>query len=237
MPFTKAINSVRNSVCAVLKIHPTGPNQFQAAIVGTAWCIVDNRFLVTANHIFNNTQPRDTNDRFFVFSVQNNGDNAFHVPVISLPLEDPVNDMAIIEIDTSINQNFTVNSVAITFRPHQDGERVLTIGFPAPAIVNAQIDPNLNWIGGNLFLKSHANEGILSAQYDLNNQLFYELNVGWYQGESGGPIFSMKPLAAFSIMQQYRNVNTPHGVVPGPHQGRSLQLIENSLIQVGANII
>ncbi|MCJ7616076.1 MAG: hypothetical protein MUO43_06015, partial [Desulfobacterales bacterium] len=95
----------------------------------------------------------------------------------------------------------------------------------------------LNWLGGNLFLKGHANEGIISGQFEIQGRLIYELNVGWYQGESGGPIVSLDPIAAFSIMQQYRKVSTEHGVVAGPHQGRALNLIENSLRQLGANII
>jgi hypothetical protein len=85
-------------------------------------------------------------------------------------------------------------------------------------------------------LKSHANEGIISGQFEINSQRIYELNVGWYQGESGGPIFSLDPIAAFSIMQGYRNVNTQHGIVPGPHQGKNLSLIADSLSEFGAQI-
>jgi hypothetical protein len=83
MPFPNAIDSVRDAVCAVLKVHPIQNNQFQVAIVGAAWGIVENRYLVTANHIFNNGQGRDPNDKFFVFCVPQNGDSAFHVPVVS----------------------------------------------------------------------------------------------------------------------------------------------------------
>jgi len=237
MPFSQAIATVRGAVCAVLRIHPLQANQVHTSIVGTAWCIVENRHLVTAHHIFNGGQRRDPNDRFFVFSVPQNGPQALHVPVVSFPLEDPSNDMAIIEIDPSGNRNFSISSVPVTFRPHQDGEKVLTFGFPAPKISQTQIDQNLNWLEGNLFLKGHANEGIISGQFKIQDQLIYELNVGWHQGESGGPIFSLDPIAAFSIMQQYRKVSTPHGIVPGPHQGRTLNLIENSLQQLGANII
>ncbi len=237
MPFSQAIATVRGAVCAVLRIHPLQANQVHTSIVGTAWCIVENRHLVTAHHIFNSGQRRDPNDRFFVFSVPQNGPQALHVPVVSFPLEDPSNDMAIIEIDPSGNRNFSISSVPVTFRPHQDGEKVLTFGFPAPKISQTQIDQNLNWLDGNLFLKGHANEGIISGQFKIQGQLIYELNVGWHQGESGGPIFSLDPIAAFSIMQQYRKVSTPHGIVPGPHQGRTLNLIENSLQQLGANII
>ena len=153
------------------------------------------------------------------------------------PVEDIFNDMVILEIDAAANQGFQLQSVPVTLREHLDGEKVLTYGFPAPQIFQAQVDNNLNWLGGNLFLKGYANEGIISGQFDLNDQLTYELNVGWYQGESGGPILSLNPTAAFAVMQRYRIVVTPHGTIPGPHQGRSLELIKNSLRQLGATII
>ncbi len=237
MQFPQAIATVRNAVCAVLRIHPLQGGQVHTSMVGTAWCIVENRYLVTAHHIFNGGQRRDSNDRFFVFSVPQNDLQVFHVPVVTFPLEDPSNDMAIIEIDPSGNPNFSISSVPVTFRAHQDGEKVLTFGFPAPKVSQTKIDQNLNWLEGNLFLKGHANEGIISGQFEIQGQLIYELNVGWHQGESGGPIVSLDPIAAFSIMQQYRKVSTPHGIVPGPHQGRTLNLIKNSLQQLGANII
>ena len=237
MSLTDAINSVRNSVCAVLRIRPTGNNQADGSIVGSAWCVVDNKFLVTANHIFNDGQQRDPDDRFFVFSVPDNGSPAYHVPVVSFPLEDAISDMAIIEIDSNANQDFSTKNIPITLRQHQDGEPILTIGFPEPVIENFEIDHNFNYKTGSLFLKSHANEGIISAQYEMSNQLFYEFNIGWFPGESGGPIVSMEPLAVFSIMQQFRDINTKNGAIPGPRQGRSLRLIENSLQQIGANII
>lgn len=237
MSLINAISSVRNSVCAVLRIRPTGNNQAEGSIVGSAWCIVDNRFLVTAHHIFNDMQPRNTNDRFFVFSVPDNGDPAYHVPVVSYPLEDPLSDMAIIEIDANVNPDFAIENVPITLRQHHDGESIFTIGFPEPVLGNFNFDQNFNWLGGDLFLKSHANEGIISAQYNMDNQHYHELNIGWYPGESGGPIISLEPLAVFSIMQSYRKINTNHGIIPGPHLGRSLRLIENSLRSIGANII
>ena len=237
MQFPQAIATIRNAVCGVLRIHPLQDGRVHTSMVGTAWCIVENRYLVTAYHIFNGGQKIDPNDRFFVFSAPQNGLQVFHVPVVSFHLEDPSNDMAIIEIDPSGNRDFSVSIIPVTFRPHQDGEKVLTFGFPAPKVSQTQIDQNLNWLEGNLFLKGHANEGIISGQFEIQGRLIYELNVGWYQGESGGPIVSLDPIAAFSIMQQYRKVSTEHGVVAGPHQGRSLNLIENSLQQLGANII
>lgn len=232
-----AVGAARNSVAAVLKIHPVQPQQFQATIVGTAWCVVQSRYLVTAHHILNNGQPRDPTDRFFVFVVPQNGPQAFHAPVIAFPLEDANNDMAILEIDPSSLPNVTIPSLPVTFDAQPDGERVLTCGFPAPAITQANVDPNGNWRGGQLFLKSHANEGIISAQYEFGGSLMYELNVGWHHGESGGPICRLEPLAAFSIMQHYRNVQTPHGITAGPHRGIPLTQIQTTLRNLGAVIV
>ena len=237
MPFSQAISEARNGIVAIVRIRQLPNNQFNVAICGSAWCIVKNKFLVTAHHIFNEGLARDVNDKFLVFSVPQNGPAAFHVPVVSFPLEDNTNDIAIIEIDTSVNPSFQVQNIPVTFRSHQDGEKVLTLGFPAPQIFNANIDANSSWLGGNMFLKSYANEGMISGQFDLEGQYMYEFNVGWYQGESGGPILSLNPTAVFSIMQVYRNVATPHGVVPGPHQGRSLAQIENHLRRLGATIV
>ncbi|MBU4443600.1 MAG: hypothetical protein L6422_10400, partial [Candidatus Marinimicrobia bacterium] len=82
MPYISEIKTIRDSVGAVLKIHRQGPNRAQAAIVGTTWAIVDNQYFITAYHVFNNGQTRDPNDKFYIFSVPNNGPRAQHVPVI-----------------------------------------------------------------------------------------------------------------------------------------------------------
>ena len=244
----KAIGSIRDTVAAVMRIHPVkqtkqtskraAPPQFQIAIVGTAWCIVQSRYFVTANHILNSGQPRDLSDRYFLFVVPQNGDWAYHVPITGFELEDASADMAIIEIDPSLVPNIRIAPLPITLDAQSDGTRVATCGFPAPEIVQANVDATGNWTGGRLFLKSHANEGIISAQYEFEGALMYELNVGWHHGESGGPICRVEePVAAFAIMQHYRNVQTPHGVVAGPHRGRSLAQIEGKLRDVGAWLI
>jgi hypothetical protein len=237
MSLIDAIHTVRNSVCAVLRIRPTGKNQADGKIVGSAWCVVDNKYLVTANHIFNDSQKREPTDRFYVFTVPNNEGFSYHALVTSFLLENAMSDMAIIEIDSSANKNFYVTDIPITLRQHQDGEQILTMGFPEPVLERFEIDDNFNYVTGAFFLKSHANEGIISAQYEMGDHFFYEFNTGWFPGESGGPIVSMEPLAAFSIMQQTRDINTKHGVIPGPCQGRSLSMIEDSLQLIGANII
>jgi len=78
----------------------------------------------------------------------------------------------------------------------------------------------------------------VSAQYPLGSLLVYELNVGWHHGESGGPVARLgDPSAAFTVMQQYRNIASPHGIVAGPHRGCTLVAIRQELTQLGATII
>lgn len=244
----QAISAIRDSVVAVLRVHMSKPAkqqkgkirppQFQISLVGTAWCIVDDKYMVTAHHIFNNGKPRMRSDKFYVFTVPQNGPKAFHFPVTNYIHEEANSDMAIIEIGPSPVPDARIKSCPITFMPKIDGTKVLTYGFPAPQIESASVDQDGNWQGGNFFLKAHANEGIVSASYDLDGLVFYELNVGWHHGESGGPIFTLEAElpAVFSIMQQYRNIQAPHGIIPGPHRGRSLSAIEKKLTELGATI-
>jgi hypothetical protein len=249
LSLVQSISNVRDSVVAVLRVHMSEPAkqengkiippQFQASLVGTAWCIVDNKYVVTAYHIFNNGKPRIESDKFFVFAVPQNGPIAFHFPVAEYIHEDKVSDIAILEVGSPSNPDTNIKSCPITFKSQTDGARVLTYGFAAPEIESANVDQDGNWQGGKFFLKAHANEGIVSANYDLDGLMFYELNVGWHHGESGGPIFTLEAEvpAVFSIMQNYRNVQSPHGIIAGPHGGRSLSAIEKKLTELGATII
>ena len=60
---SQAISDIRDSVVAVLRVHMSKPAkqkkgkirppQFKVSFVGTAWCIVKNKYMVTAHHIFN----------------------------------------------------------------------------------------------------------------------------------------------------------------------------------------
>ncbi|MBA7522995.1 hypothetical protein ES705_15117 [subsurface metagenome] len=204
----RSITAIRNSVCAILRIHRETQNRFQLTIVGTAWCIVPRRIFVSAFHILNNGQPRNPNDNFFRFFVPNNGPRAWPTPVVNFLLEDANVDMAILEVNSAPLQALQIPAIPVTFESVPDGERVLTCGFPAPRIVRPNVDQNGNWIGGELFLKSHANEGIISGQFDISGIRIYELNVGWHHGESGGPILRIKPLSAIAIMQRYRNIQS-----------------------------
>jgi hypothetical protein len=111
---------------------------------------------------------------------------------------------------------------------------VVTVGYPAPEIVNLNVDLHGNFVGGQFFLKSHANEGIVSAQYILGGVPVYELNVGWHHGESGGPVVAVEDQpAAFLLMQHYRNIQSPHGKVAGPHRGCALSGIQQELERLG----
>src|SRR3972149_3754292 len=109
-----AIPIVRDSVCAVMRVRRTekkpkkkkhGPKapatqeiEVQVSFVGTAWCVVESKVLVTAHHVLNNAQPRQPDDKFYILSVPGNGDQAYHFPVVGFPLEDPSTDAAILEI-------------------------------------------------------------------------------------------------------------------------------------------
>jgi len=243
-----SINIVRDSVGSVLRIHQSKqarekkgkikPPQFKLALIGTAWCIVKDKYFVTAHHILNEGQARNPLDKFYIFVVPKNGPQAYHFPVISFPQEKPDVDIAILEIAPSSIPGLSVPALPVTFSRQADGTPVLTYGFPAPVIAGANLDSQGNWLGGNFFLKGHANEGIVSAYYELDGVPFYELNVGWHHGESGGPIIRIdEPISAFALMQQYRNIQSPHGVMAGPHRGRSLSTIENYLSQLGTTIV
>lgn len=118
----RSITSIRNSVCAILRIRRETQNTFQLHIVGTAWCIVPRQILVTAFHILNNGQPRNPNDNFFAFFVPNNGPRARHTPVVNFLLEDANADMAILAINSDPLQALQIPAVPITFESVPDGE-------------------------------------------------------------------------------------------------------------------
>jgi len=241
----KPFARIRNSVCAVLKISRSAdqsglqPDQvrWDMSIAGTAWCIVPNRYLVTAYHVFNRGQARNPGDKFSIFIVPGNGPRVYNTAVIGFPVERPDVDMTVIEISPPKDSPPNIPSMNVTFDRIKDGERVLTYGFPAPQIFQGNVDINGSWRGGNLLLLANANEGVVAGQFEFNSLVTYELNVGWHHGESGGPIIRLKSGAAFSIMQRYRNIQTQHGIMAGPHQGNALSAIEGDLRALGARII
>lgn len=238
-----AIPIVRESVAAILRIHMTRPEtvkkgkkrpaQFSCSF-GSAFCVLSDRYLVTAFHVLNQGQPRNPDDRFYAFTVPANGGEAFHFPVVGFPVERPNLDLAVLEMGACATAGVHMPALPVSFTPRPDGTRVVTAGYPAPEIQSINVDPQGNYGGGQFFLKSHANEGIVSAQYVIGNALLYELNVGWHHGESGGPVMSIEDQpVTFSLMQHYRNVQSPHGIVAGPHRGHALSVIQQELTALG----
>jgi hypothetical protein len=210
------------------------PARFKASVAGSAFCVVGNHYLLTANHVLNGGEPRTIEDRFHAFIVPQNGDHFFHFPVVGFPMERADLDIAILEIGPCATAGVHIPAIPVSFLHQADGNRVVTVGYPAPEIVALNVDPQGNFLGGQFFLKSHANEGIVSAQYVVGGVRMYELNVGWHHGESGGPIISLDdPPAAFSLMQHYRNIKSPYGMVAGPHRGCVLSVIQQELTALG----
>jgi hypothetical protein len=214
------------------------PAKFNVALGGSAFCIVADRYLLTAHHVLNNGHAREPNDKFYAFVVPGNGNVAHHFPIVSFPLERPDIDVAVLEIGPCATAGVHFPALPLSFGQLVDGTRVVTVGFPAPEIVGVGLDREGNYLGGQLFLMSHANEGIVSAHYSLGTVPVYELNVGWHHGESGGPIVCLDdPVAAFSLMQHYRNIKAPHGTMAGPHRGCALSSLQPDLVALGAAIV
>lgn len=240
-----SIAAIRDSACAIMRVtkkttpHKGKPPKVEVNVgfVGTAWCIEPDRHVVTAHHTLNRGQARDHDDRFYVFTVPGNGQTAHPFPVTGFPLEDSTNDLAILEIGPSHDAGQHIPAVPVTMDRPPDGTRVYTYGFPSPQVASANIDEQLNFGGGRFFLKGHANAGIVAAQYDFNGQWYYEFNVGWHHGESGGPVVREEPLAAVAVMQHYRNIQSPHGVVAGPHRGIELATIQQQLAAGNATFV
>lgn len=244
MDLLGAIPKVRESVVAVFRYRQTRPEtvnrkgnvrpaEFKVGW-GSGFAVVADRYVVTACHVVHDGTTRNPADRFLVFTVPGNGEQAYHFPVIGFPLERPDCDLAVLEIGPCATPGIRLPAIPVLFAGPNDGARVVTVGFPAPEIGALNIDAGGDYKGGNFFLKSHANEGILSATYPLAALRVYEFNVGWHHGESGGPVVRLDdPIAAFTLMQQYRNVKGPHGVLPGPHRGCALLAIRTELERLG----
>ena len=247
MDLVSAIPVTRESIVAIFRyrlIQPETPKEGEEHPAqynvgwGSGFCIVPDRYIVTAFHVLNDGQPRNPADKFVVFVVPSNGDPAYHFPVTGFPVERNDIDLAILEIGKCTMAEIHLPALPLSFTAQQDGSRVFTIGFPAPEIARLNIDPQGNYVGGQFFLKSHANEGILSAQYLIGQLQVYEFNIGWHHGESGGPVSRLDdPVAAFTIMQQYRNIKSPHGVIAGPHRGCALSSIRDDIERLGAQVL
>jgi Trypsin-like peptidase domain len=247
MDLTRAIPLVRESTVAIFRYRVARPQSVKKGKVrpaqftlswGTGFCIQRDRHVLTAFHVLNNGQPRNSTDRFLAFVVPANQDQAHHFPVTGFPVERPDLDLAVLEIGPCTSPGVHLPALAVTFDAQPDGARVVTVGFPAPEVGALNIDPQGTYMGGKFFLKSHANEGILSAQYQLGPLRVYEFNVGWHHGESGGPVVRLdEPVGAFTIMQQYRGIQSPHGIVAGPHRGCALSAFSADIRRLGATVV
>jgi hypothetical protein len=244
MALTIAIPKLRESIAAILRLRLTKPETFdQGKIVpaeyevgwGSGFCVAADKYLVTAFHVLSAANARDPAAKFYALVVPGNGDPLHWFPVMSFPVERPNLDIAVLELGPCSTPGVHLSAVPVSFAPQPDGTQVLTMGFPAPEVAGLNADQKGNFLGGQFFLKSHANEGIVAAQYVLAGTLpYYELNVGWHHGESGGPITTLaNEPAAFSLMQHYRNVQSPHGPLAGPRRGMALSAIQNELTALG----
>ena len=239
-----AILKLRESVAVILWLRMTAPESTKKGKVrpaqfecgwGSGFSVASDKYLVTAFHVLNGGKPRDPDAKFYALVVPANGDPFFTFPVVAFPVERPDVDMAVLEIGPCSTAGVHLPALPVSFAAQADGTEVLTMGFPAPEVVGLNADPQGHFLGGQFFLKSHANEGIVAAQYIAAGGLpFYELNVGWHHGESGGPIASVatQPVA-FSLMQHYRNIQGLNGVLPGPRRGLALSTIRQELEALG----
>lgn len=235
MPETLSTNieQVRDSVCGLLRVRKTAQNQFEVGVVGTTWCVVRNRYFITAYHVLNNGQARNPNDNFLILRAPGNGPRLERVPVVAFVLEDQRCDYVILEIDEQVGASLGINALNIYTGLVPDGTRVLTYGYPAPKVTNARVNTQGKLTGVRTMLLSHANEGIVASQYEFNAYHMYELNVDWHHGESGGPILIFDPPRVIAIMQHYRNIETPHGTVAGPHRGIAISAISSHIANLG----
>ena len=234
-----AIAHIRRSACAILRVRakrnvsstdPALVPRFEMGFVGSGVCIVEKKYVLTAQHIFNGGQARDVNDKFVVFTLTENNLQAFHCAVIGFPIEHATHDLAVMELGKPVDARFVLEPLPISMDTFVEGSEVVTYGFPSPVVTGANLDAEGNFLGGgNFFLKGHANTGIVSACYDLQGAIHYAFNVDWVHGESGGIVCDLATLHLFTIMQSYRTIGTPNGVMAGPRLGRGFQSIAKEL--------
>jgi hypothetical protein len=241
---TVAIPRLRKSTVAILTLRITKPAtvnhgkpepaQFRVNW-GSGFCVLTDRYVVTAFHVLNDGATRDANSKSYALVVPKNDDPLYWFPVVAFPVERPDVDMAVLEIGGCPSANVSIPALPVSFKRQPDGIQVLTMGFPAPEITGLNADAQGNFLGGQFFLKSHANKGIVAAHYVVNGAFsYYELNVGWHHGESGGAItVAGEQPTVFSLMQRYRHVQGPHGIIPGPRQGLGLSEIQKELTSLG----
>lgn len=236
-----AIATIRDGVCAILRIAPAQEaGRFNLDIVGTAWCIVSDRTFVTAHHVLNAGNPRDASHRFYVLRTPGNGRVLNYWPVAGFRLEDATRDLVILDAPVPANQGLVVPGIPVTMIPPEDGTPVLTYGCPAPVIASAGVSNQGDLKSIQTILFTHASTGIVAAQYQkaTSPDIIFEFSVGWHHGESGGPVCRLDPeVAAFAVMQHYRNIQGPHGTMAGPRRGLALSAIQADLTSAGATLV
>ena len=244
----EAIATARNGVAAIVRVHLVPPPpakkskarapRFEASVVGSAFCVVADRHFATSHYILNDGQARLEGDKFYAVIAPQNGVDCYHFPVVAFPLEDETLDLAVLEVGPCSDPRQHVNALPICAQMPPDGTSTMTIGFPSAPVFDVNLDAEGNYVGGNLFLKSRANTGIVAAQYaDHAGSEFFELNTSWHNGERGGPILRLdRPIGVFAVMQDCRMIQSSlkGGATPGPHQGHSLRQIEELLKWLGA---
>lgn len=159
-----------------------------------------------------------------------NGPNIERIAITNFVLEDSIHDYVIMEVNEQEGSALGFSALDIYTGQVEDGTRVLTYGYPSPKITRANVDLVTGRLRGlSVALFTHANEGIVSSQYGMGREYIYELNVGWHHGESGGPILILNPPRVIAIMQRYKNIDTPHGTVAGPHMGMAITAISDDI--------
>lgn len=243
-----AIATIRPAVTAVMRLQttlqgtsPDGTlNWRYDATFGSGVCVARNRYVLTVAHNLGLDGIRNPKEKIFVLAVPNNGTEFSAFPVNGVPLDMPELDFAVLEIGPAIFGSVELSSTPVSFQAQDDGSRVLTLGFPGVVVSEMRLDSTGNFMGGAFFLRSHANEGIIAANYldGPNGRPMYEFNVGWHHGESGGPVTTCTDNpAVITLMQDYRNIQSPHGVQAGPRRGRSLAIIEKELRALGVDTV
>jgi hypothetical protein len=105
------LSGLDTAVEAIAGMIETAGDQFQVAVVGAAWCVVRNRFFITAYHVLNNGQARDPTDNFIILRVPGNGLQLQRVPVVVFTLE----------IDEQVGASLGFNALDTYTAPVPDG--------------------------------------------------------------------------------------------------------------------
>ena len=234
-----AVASIRDGVGALLRISPGQvAEQFQLGIVGTTWCVSDRGFFVTAHHVLNEAKPRDPAHKYYVLRAPGNGHALQFWPVAGFQLEDAARDLVLLH--APIPAGVAVPSISVALTAPVDGAAVLTYGCPAPVITGGRVSPQGDLTGIQTVLFTHANTGIVAAQYQAAPlpDVIFEFSVAWHHGESGGPVLVLEPnVGAIAVMQHYRNIQGPHGTMAGPRRGLALASIQPALTAIGATFV